>query len=393
MPFILLFGLLVIVIWLKRLSSLRASGNRLALLSSASCKKLDNFPRLTVLVAAKEEEDNIAECLQSLLKQNYPTLQIVAIDDRSQDGTLAILNRIQEEAGVKLNVVCVKELPAGWTGKNHALHQGTRVASGDWLCFTDADCRLMSANTMSIAMTEAIDRNIDILSIFPILDAPSWWERIVQPVSCLALMQRARISHVNDPNHSASYSTGQFLLIRRSSYERIGGHQRVRDKLNEDFHFARIAKSMGLRLRLVENEGLLRCRMYTSLRKFWNGWSRIYYGCGGSVGQLCKTIAFMAVLSFLPWLGLGLTVLLSQTAEAKVWFLISLGVWSCAIAVQQFTLWQLYKRMRVEALCSLLYVPALLVVLTILMNAMLKSLGLTKTVWRGTSYRAAVARE
>lgn len=95
-------------------------------------------PRLSVIVAAKDEQETVERCVRSLVAQDVPHLEVVIVDDRSADRTPEVLERLRRELARALTVVTIRELPAGWGGQCHALHQGVRASRGEWLCFTDA---------------------------------------------------------------------------------------------------------------------------------------------------------------------------------------------------------------------------------------------------------------
>ncbi|MEZ6084155.1 MAG: glycosyltransferase family 2 protein [Phycisphaerae bacterium] len=139
-------------------------------------------PRLSVLVSAKDEEDNIEACIESLLRQDYPNLEIIAINDRSDDRTGEILDQMQRKRGDLVQAVHVSRLTEGWFGKNHAMHTGMKYATGEWLCFIDADCKQTSDKTLSMAMQEALSRQADFLSVLPVLETKTFWERLIQPI-------------------------------------------------------------------------------------------------------------------------------------------------------------------------------------------------------------------
>ncbi|MCH8147553.1 MAG: glycosyltransferase [Planctomycetes bacterium] len=251
----LVLGVVVGLVWAIRLVVAGPILRKRAILRSSSYDAAPNpAPRVSVLVAAKDEEDNIETCISTLLEQDYPDFEIIAIDDRSTDGTSEILRGMAQRAGEKLQVVTVTQLRAGWFGKNNAMRAGVSVASGKWLCFTDADCRQISSKTLTVAMRKVLEEEIDFLSITPVLDFKFAWERLTQPVCALVLLFRFLPNHVNKPKNKTAYANGAFMLINRRCYEAIGGHERVRTEVNEDIVMARIAKETGFGLHVAENE-------------------------------------------------------------------------------------------------------------------------------------------
>jgi len=377
------------LVWLIRFVVISFVGNRRPMLSSRSyAGPVPAAPRVSVLVAAKDEEENIETCVRTLLDQDYPNYEVIAIDDRSSDRTPRILSALKAEFSSRLIVVTVSHLREGWFGKNNAMREGVAAATGDWLLFIDADCRQTSRRTVSMAMHEARARETDFLSVIPVLETHEIWERVIQPVCALILIVWFLPSRVNNPHKKAAYANGQFMLLSRRCYDGIGGHERVRTQLNEDIRMAQNAKAEGWRLRVVENRDLYRTRMYRTPREAWRGWSRIYAGSLGTVPRVIAAITVLFMFSVLPWASLlsslsGVMLSPDPTADA---FRRVAWCWSAAVALQQMTLWRLYGMLQMPRSWSFAYVGGALAALGILFSALLKTMGLSSTTWRGTTY-------
>ena len=350
-------------------------------------------PKLSVLVAAKDEESNIEACIESLLNQDYPDFEIVAIDDRSSDATPEILARLERQSASRfrqspnrLRVITVTSLPGGWQGKSHAMHKGVALCTGEWLLFTDADCRFTSRNALSMAMRDVIETYTEFLSITPFLETLTAWERIIQPVCALALMLFFVPKKVNDPKRKTAYANGAFMLLEKSCYDIIGGHKGVRGQINEDIQLAIVAKRMAVRLRVVETDDLYRTRMYDTMRAAWSGWSRILCGSLQSTERLIVAGSAICFLSIGPWLGLMLAIVgwssgAGNTSAAPIM------AWIAAIAFEQFFMWRVYKLLSVHPIWSLTHVAGAFFGLGIIANAMRQLHGSTRMTWRGTTYR------
>src|SRR5262249_17850018 len=141
-----------------------------------------SFPKVSILVAARDEESNIESCIRELLDQDYPNFEVIAIDDRSRDGTSSILRGLENEYDGRLQALTVRELPDGWFGKNNAMRMGVDASTGEWLLLTDADCRFPSRGVLSAAMHDARENSSDFLTVIPELETRETWERILQPV-------------------------------------------------------------------------------------------------------------------------------------------------------------------------------------------------------------------
>ncbi|MEK6799253.1 MAG: glycosyltransferase family A protein [Planctomycetota bacterium] len=394
-----LLGGIVALVWVVRFIALGPILARREVLDVHSSTPLPTPPpSVSVIVAARNEEHHIAACVADLLAQDYPHLQLIVVDDRSTDDTPAVLGKLAEGGDARLRVLTVERLPEGWFGKPHAMHLGVAHATGEWLLFTDADCRFDSPRAVSIAVAAAVKAQADFLTMIPMLDAPTWCERMIQPVCALALMFWFQPTQVNDDRSSRAYANGAFMLIRRETHRAIGGHEAVRGAMNEDIQLARLTKRGGWRLRVVENQGLCRTRMYPSFVAAWRGWSRIFTGSLGTSRRTLTAAALVLVFSMGPWIGLlgAAAIHLAGGSDGVLaphrLDVANLAVWGCSVLLMQWTIGRAYAVTGFGRWWSLGYFPAASIVLGILFNATLKTAGATTTVWRGTAYRAGAGR-
>lgn len=345
-------------------------------------------PRLSVLVAAKDEESSIETCVRTLLDQDYPNFEIVAANDRSTDATGAILDRLKAEHPDRLKVVHVRRLPDGWFGKNNAMREAVAQADGDWLCFVDADCRQVCRSTLTVAVREALTNRLDFLSVLPVLETRSFWERIIQPVCGAILVLWFNPKRVNDPKSKAAYANGAFMLMSRENYEAIGGHAAVRTELNEDIHLARLTKHSGRKLYVVLNEGLYLTRMYSSFAASWRGWSRIFFGCFGSFRRLSISMLVLCMMSILPFAGMTVSAIAALTVdgpEARWWAWAAVAGLAVVVMLES-VMYRYMKLTHAARWAWVAYSLGAVLGLGILANAMLKLVG-AGTTWRGTTYR------
>jgi glycosyltransferase involved in cell wall biosynthesis len=230
-------------------------------------------PLISVVVPAHNEEEEIAECVRTLLAQDYPHLEIVIVLDRCTDSTA---ERLAVFAGdSRLRVVHNDSCPADWAGKCNAASRGAREARGDWLLFTDADTRF-DPRLARAAVTMAMARSLDLLSLLSTLSTMRWFEKVIQPVASMNLMRLYPIDRVNRPGSKRNFANGQFLFISRQMYEKCGGHGAVKQALLEDIALARAVRKAGGRGETFFDGGMLRCSMYTSFPAFREGWKRIF---------------------------------------------------------------------------------------------------------------------
>jgi len=181
-----------------------------------------------MLVPAKDEEENIENCIKSLLAQDYPNFEIIAIDDRSKDRTLEILKSF-EQKDKRIKVVEVKELPEGYTGKNHALIEGLKHTKGEWLLFIDADT-VHDPRTLAAAMNYALKKDLDSLSVEPQFEWNRFFQKLTFPILALGTACMFPIFTVNKKGSKVTLSNGQYLMVKREVYEACGGHEKIKGK-------------------------------------------------------------------------------------------------------------------------------------------------------------------
>lgn len=268
---------------------------------------VDGLPILSIIVPARNEERQIETCVRSLLEQRYPDFEVIVVDDCSTDRTAAIVNAVAA-GDARLRVVRGAPLPDGWFGKPWALAQGWRQARGQWLLFTDADTQHDPLACAS-AVRYALARNVPFLSLLPTQRFESAAERIVLPtILWMIAFGIGSLDAINDPKRvDAAIFNGQYLLCERSALQSVGGHERVRASVAEDYDLARIVKRDGrFRSMLVDANDLVYTRMYRSLREIWDGFSKnLYVGLQGDPLRAAATFLTLAAISPLPEIALA----------------------------------------------------------------------------------------
>ncbi len=229
---------------------------------------------LTVVVPARNEEACIAECLRSLVSQSEEIFELgkdwdlVVVDDHSTDRTAEIARGF---AGVTVEEACALE--PGWTGKANAIWTAARKARGRWLLFTDADT-IHEPGSMRRAMHEATRHKVGMLSYSPRQIVSGLWQRSLMPLVFCELALAYPPAKVSDPNQRIAAANGQFLLVEREAYRRVGGHASVAEKVLEDVELAFLAKrrKVGLRFRYAEEQ--VATRMYRTTADLIEGWTK-----------------------------------------------------------------------------------------------------------------------
>lgn len=263
----------------------------------------DSWPLVTIIVPARDEGQKIEAALTSMLALDYPRLEIIAVDDRSADATGAVMDRLAER-DARLRAVHITSLPEGWLGKSHAMHQAAQTARGDWLLFTDGDI-LFEPEALRLAITHALHRRLDHLSMNPKLVPGGYWENAM--TACFGLLFFAVFHPWLVPTRwkGAYCGIGAFNLIRAEVYRAVGGFASIRLDVFDDVNMGKLIKRSGYRQQLVFGEDLIRVRWQSS---FWgtirglekNSFASVHY----SLTELAVNSAIFLVFCFAPYAGL-----------------------------------------------------------------------------------------
>ena len=231
--------------------------------------KIDHAARtVDVIIPARNEEDCLGRCLQSLVAQQGISFQITVVDDGSTDRTRAIA-----ESFPGVRVLSAGELKPGMTGKVNALVTGAAGSFAEWLLFTDADT-FHYPGSLAASVREAESRNVDLLSYSPEQETATWWELAVMPLVFADLAQTYSSERINDPADSSVAANGQYILVRREEYEALGGHGALPLNVLEDIELAKIFKVSDHRIWFRYGAGIVRTRMYRTFSAMWEGWSK-----------------------------------------------------------------------------------------------------------------------
>ena len=297
-------------------------------------------PRVSVIIPAYNEADNIEACIRSVLEGTTLAakhLEVWVIDDQSSDETLAIAQTLQQTLNdPRLHVLAGKPRPdqQTWMGKNWACTQAAEHATGEFLLFLDADVRLKpGAIVTAIAFVQ--EHHIDLLTLCPAVVCGCLAEWLVQPWMMSLLMAGFDFNEVNDPNAEAAFAAGMFMCFRRTAYEQLGGHQAVADQAVEDVELARRLKLQGLKLYYAVGENLASVRMYHSLAAVWEGWTKNWHlGSRRSLYISFLSATIMLWVCVLPWFGLIVLLYKMTTIGLTPLNGLSIAIALAAIAIQ-----------------------------------------------------------
>jgi cellulose synthase/poly-beta-1,6-N-acetylglucosamine synthase-like glycosyltransferase len=265
-------------LWTLFALSMALSYERLTRLQRRKPVAIQQPPPVSVLIPAKDEGEPIRQCFDAALALDYPNFNVIAIDDRSRDNTGAIMDEYAVAHPQRFAVSHIQELPAGWLGKCNALATAAARVESDWILFVDSDVKV-DAHALSAALGIAVERGYDAISIMPRLECHSFWEHLILPLCAASVGAMCLMLYTNDDNRPRSaFANGQFILVRRSAYEAIGGHGAVRDQITEDVALFRKLKSAGHRVRVYFGRDLAQTRMHATLSQMFHGWARIFSG-------------------------------------------------------------------------------------------------------------------
>ncbi len=375
----------VAAVWAYRLRLMATGRGQGYVLNAASYRDLAGAGRVSVILPAKDEEANLEAALATVLAQDYPDLEVIVVDDRSSDATAALADAAAA-ADERVRAVHVEALPEGWFGKPHAMHVGEAEATGDWLLFVDADCR-QAPHSVRAGMGLCEAEGGDMLSLWPLLELKSFWERAVQPVAGSVLVAWFRPQWVNDPGRRTAFANGQYILVRRSVYEAVGGHASVANELVEDIALARRVKAAGHRLLNAVGEDLFTTRMYAGLAAMWRGWTRIYAGAFRRPAAIGATMVMTLVFTLGPWLALAGSAAATAAGVGGLWAPAAMGVSLAAVGLMLGAMRLLFKFSRANPWYLVFYPLAVAVVLGFQATALVRAAGVGSVEWRGTRYR------
>ena len=384
--FILWAYVAIVAAWPIRHVAISIIYSKFDILNRASPKYRNaESPLVTAIIPAKDEEDKLGVCLDSVRAQDYPNLEILVVDDRSTDATAAIARRASE-LDPRVRLISIQQLPDGWTGKTHALHVASSEARGAWFWFLDADTQ-HAPESLSVMMEYARENHAELASLLPEMRCESFWERVVQPLAGIVLMRSFPLFRVNRDSHPMAFANGQYILMTRSSYDACGGHEAVRDRFVEDIYMAKRVKALGLPIRTAMSTDISSTRMYTNLPQIIRGWSRILYDALGRrswplVGKIVEPLIFsqtgdIAVIVAIVLLAMGISMTFA-------WWLLGLGIVHQILKTS--VLYRMYKwSSPATAYAALWYSLAGVIMIWICLKAIWMCLT-GKVTWRGTSY-------
>lgn len=330
-------------------------------------------PRVSILFAARDEEEKLPAALATVMEIDYPSLEVVAVNDRSRDATGRILDDFAAQHS-RLHVVHVKALPPGWLGKPHALQKAYEVATGEWLLFTDADVRF-KPDVLRRAISIAKQQNLDHLSLFCGVEMVGFWEKALITFF-VAIFHLATNPRLVGSHRSPFYvGIGAFQLVKRSAYEASGTHRRLAMEVIDDMKLGKLIKRAGFRSGVaISQEGVV-VRWHAGIGNLTRGVTKNFFaGFGYNLGFVAAGTAGLLLLNVAPFFGLvfghGWIRIFAAAAVA-----IALGFYGGAAA-----------SMRVSVLYALTYPLGSVILSYMLLRSTVVTLSQGGIIWRDTFY-------
>lgn len=258
------------------------------------------WPLVSVVIAARDEEQRIGETLRGLLASDYSKLEVILANDRSTDRTAEIAESIAANDD-RLRIVTIDQVPDGWLGKTNAMTQVAKLASGEFLLFTDGDIQF-SPDAIRLAMQHTVNRQLDHFCLFPSMETEGWSERVL--VSFFAMlfafgtqpwMQRLRLP-------TAYYGIGAFNLVRRSTYDEVGGHDSIRLDILDDVKLGKLLFKHRATVDFLVAEDAVRVRWQDSAWGVICGLEKnAFASMGYSVARMLGFTVFFSLIFFAPF--------------------------------------------------------------------------------------------
>jgi len=332
-----------------------------------------NCPRISLLFAARDEEEKLPAALATLMEIDYPELEVVAVDDRSQDATGRILDEFAA-AHPRLRVVHVDTLPKGWLGKPHALQKAYEASSGEWLLFTDADVRF-KPDVLRRAISLVQMHNLDHLTLLGDVEMIGFWETVLITFFGLGFHIAANPAQASNPRSSRYVGVGAFQLAQRSAYEASGTHRRLAMEVVDDMKLGKIVKQAGFRSACGVAQDSVAVRWHAGAGNLVRGVTKNFFaGAGYDLKVVALQLAGLFMMDVLPFAG---------TVLGHGWIR---GLSAIAVAIAMSFHVGVAWVMRVSPLYALTHPLGALLFSYMLLRSTVVTLWQGGVVWRDTFY-------
>jgi hypothetical protein len=301
--FLVALTFLIALLWVLNAIDIVRGVPKIPALADVAPLEDADCPAVSILFAARDEAEKLPGALEKFLAVEYPRFEVVAVDDRSGDGTAQILEAAAQK-DARLKFVRINSLPPGWLGKPHALQQAAEHASGEWLVFTDADVHFspdLLRRTVALAQKESWEH----LTLLSSVEMHSVGEKIALTFFGMGFLIGIRPWRVHDP-HSRGYAgVGAFQMIRRGAYESIGEHRRLAMEVVDDMKLGKLVKEAGIRSGVAKAWDRVRVRWHAGVGNLVRGTTKNFFAAAGFNFWLASLqVAMLLLLGVLPWVAL-----------------------------------------------------------------------------------------
>lgn len=331
------------------------------------------MPLLTVIIPVRDEEKNIAKCLDSLLNQSFKDFDIVVVSDESIDRTEEIVENYKE-TNSNIFLLKIQNKPEGWIGKNYALFLGQQYAKGEFLLFLDADVEL-NEKCIEITLNSLVGTSVNIISYAAYQECKSLVEYTVQPLIFHVLNNLYPLEKISSNKSKITALNGIFIMISRENYKLLGTHEAIKDKILEDVEFAKIARKQNLNISFSYAPQLIKVRMYDNFKDLFIGWSKNFYALLGY--SKIKSFALFVLLNVVFNIPLFLMLLYpSYGLYFSIW-LIFIILYFCFV----------YHKMGYRFYMGFLFPPGSFILSLIILQSFINYVFTGSVKWKNRTYK------
>ena len=342
-----------------------------------------NNPKVSIILPARNEEEFLPKCLDTLIDQDYSNYEIIVIDDSSEDLTPKIISKYAKQNS-KIIPVSARPKPDGWMGKNWACMEGYQKATGELLLFTDADTK-HAKNVISLAVSHLLTFNLDALTAMPKLVPLDFWTKITLPMISTFLHTRFSAVRVNDPSKKTGYFFGSFFIITKKTYEEVGTHESVKQEIIEDGALGKKVKDSGHKMKMVRGDHLIQAVWARDKSTLWNGLKRLmiplYLQSHGIAVGIFFAVLFLLFMPF-PILAYS-SILAFETLSNSMVFVSSL---IASILIYTGAVIEVKKGLHLKLIHAFFAPLGSLVVVLGFLSGLLQAKKNSSISWRGRNY-------
>ena len=340
-------------------------------------------PKVSIILPARNEEEFIGKCLDSLVKQDYENYEIIVIDDSSEDKTGEIISEYAKKYP-KIIPVSARPKPDGWMGKNWACMEGYGKATGKLLLFTDADTK-HAKNVITLAVTHLNSFELDALSAIPKMLTFDFWTNITLPMISTFLHTRFSALNVNNPAKKTGYFFGSFFILKKTTYQEVGTHEGVKQEIIEDGSLGKKVKEAGYKMKMVRAEHLVDAVWARDKGTLWNALKRLMVPLYLQSGKIAIGIFFAIVfLLFVPFPILAISTSLAvETASAKILCMVSA---IASIMIYIGAIIEVKVGLNLKLMYAIFAPLGSLVVVLGFLNGLVQAKRTSAVTWRGRRY-------